>query len=217
AVEAADTGGWFGRKAAIGVVRAQRSFADRAKLAVLATERQTGGSANGVVSIDGRLNLTPTWSVSGQALRSDDVDRSGPRLDGAAYFAGISRSGSRFNYIGSYRDVGASFRAPLGYVPRVDIRATEHYASYVWRPDDSGVWAFGPSVSAAADWDHAGRLQDRWATADFALFVAGQLEGHAARRESFDLFDNIPFRKAVTTVSFPSATPAWLPSWASNL
>src|SRR5947207_2100550 len=129
-------------------------------------EPQTGRTSNRAVSVDGRFTLSQAWSVSGQAVGTDDVDESGTRREGAAYFAGIARSGSHFNYIGSYRDLGASFRAPLGYVPRVDIRAMEHYASYVWRPDDSGAWAFGPSISAAADSDHAGRSQDRWGPGD---------------------------------------------------
>src|SRR5262249_17500656 len=169
AVDPVAAGGWFGRKAAIGVVRAQRSFADRGAIAVLATRRPTGMTSNRVVSIDARANLSASWNLSWQAVQSDDVDHSGKRLEGVAYFAGISRTGPHFNYFGSYRDLGPTFRAPLGYVPRVDIRVTEHYASYVWRPGDSGVWAFGPSVSAAADWDHAGQLQDRWATVDSGL------------------------------------------------
>src|SRR5439155_21151530 len=191
------------------------TFGDRAKLAGLTTERQTGQSSNRVISLDGRLKLSPSWSVSGQALHSDDVDERGTRQTGPAYFAGLSRAGSRFNYTGSYRDLGSSFRAPLGYVPRVDIRTTEHYASYVWRPVDSGVWAFGPSVSAAADWDHAGRLQDRWGTADVALFVAGQIEAHAARSESFELYAGTPFRKDATSVSLSMETSAWLSVWTS--
>jgi Domain of unknown function (DUF5916)/AMIN domain len=215
AVDPAEAGGWFGRKAAVGVVRAEGQFADRARLGVLATERQTGTSSSRVVSLDGRLTVAPSWSVSVQAAGSDDVDSQGTRTDGAAYFAGLSRTGAHFNYIGSYRDLGASFRAPLGYVPRVDIRAMEHYASYVWRPDDGGTWAFGPSVSAAADWDHAGRLQDRWASADMALFLAGQLEAHAARSESYELFADIPFRKNATSVSISTATPSWVFLWAS--
>jgi Domain of unknown function (DUF5916)/AMIN domain len=215
AVDPADAGGWFGRKAAIGVLRAQRSFADRGTLAVLATERQTGSTSNRVFSFDGRANLTPAWSLSWQTLVSDDVDRSGARTEGAAYYAGLVRTGSHFNYFGSYRDLGPSFRAPLGYVPRVDIRVTEHYASYVWRPDDSGVWAFGPSVNAAADWDHAGQLQDRWATADMALFVAGKIDAHVARSESYELFGGTVFNKDANSVSVSTSTPAWLSTWAS--
>jgi hypothetical protein len=214
-VDPSDAGGWFGRKAAIGLVRVQRSFGENGKLGLLATERQTGHTSNRLVSVDSRLNLSSSWSVSAQAAQSDDVDQTGTRRDGTAYFAGLSRSGSHFNYIGSVRDLGSSFRAPLGYVPRVDIRVTEHYASYVWRPGDSGMWAFGPSVSAAADWDHAGRLQDRWATGDVALFVAGQIEAHAGRSESLELFANTRFQKQVSSVSFSTSTPGWLSLWAS--
>src|SRR5207237_5589233 len=67
AVGPAGAGGWFGRKAAIGVVRLQRSFDDTGKLGVLSTERQTGRTSNRAVSVDGRFTLSPAWSVSGQA------------------------------------------------------------------------------------------------------------------------------------------------------
>jgi hypothetical protein len=212
---AQDAAGLFGRTAAVSAARIERNFGDQSKLAVLSTERKMGRGSNAVQSVDGRMNLSPLWTISGQAVRSDDVDQSGGRVKGAAYFAGIARNGGHFTYIGSYRDINGSFRAPLGYVPRVDLRATEQYASYVWQPDDSGVWSFGPSVSAVVDWDRAGRLQDQWTSAELSLSMAGQIEAHAVRNEALELYAGVPFRTRSTSVSLSSTTPAWVSLWAS--
>ena len=215
AVAAQDADGVFGRTAKVGAARIERNFGDRSKLAVLSTERQVGHGSNAVVSVDGRTNLGSLWTISGQAVRSDDVDQSGGRVNGTAYFAGIARNGRHFTYLGSYRDIDGSFRAPLGYVPRVDLRATEQYASYMWQPDDSGKWSFGPSVSTVVNWDRAGRFQDRWTTAELSLSVAGQVEVLAARNDALELYAGVPFRTRSTSVSLSSNTPAWVSLWAS--
>src|SRR5439155_7923388 len=58
--------------AAVGVVRAERRFGDQSKLAALVTNRQEGQSWNRVLSVDGGLHLGPTWSLSAQAVRSEN-------------------------------------------------------------------------------------------------------------------------------------------------
>ena len=96
AVAAEDADGVFGRTAKVGAARIERNFGDRSKLAVLSTERQVGRGSNAVVSVDGRTNLSALWTISGQAVRSDDVDQSGGRVNGAAYFTGIARNEDNF-------------------------------------------------------------------------------------------------------------------------
>src|SRR5437870_13864927 len=80
----------------------------------------------------------------------------------------------------------------------------------MWQPGDSGVWSFGPSVSTVVNWDRAGRLQDRWTTAELSLSVAGQIEAHAARNEALELYAGVPFRTRSTSVSLSSTAPAWV-------
>ncbi len=103
AVAAPDADGVFGRTAKVGAARIERNFGDRSKLAVLSTERQVGLGSNAVVSVDGRTNLSALWTISGQVVRSTDVDQSGGRVNGAAYFAGIARNGRHFTYLGRRR------------------------------------------------------------------------------------------------------------------
>ena len=208
------SGGILGHGAAIGVARIQRHLGERSNVGVLATERDDGHSWNRVVSADGRLQMSPAWSFSGQAVHSEDQDQGHSRQTGLALSAAVSRNGPHFTYVGSYRDVGSAFRVPLGFVPRLDLRTTEQYAGYVWRVGDTGAWSFGPAVSAVTDWDHTGQLQDRWTTAEVAVALAGHLDARASRADGYELFAATPFRRNTTNVSFSSNSLRWLSVWS---
>ncbi len=204
----------FSPGARIGAARVQRLFGERSNMGVLATQRDDDRASNRVVSVDGRVQMTQAWSLSGQAVRSEDQDQRSGREVGAAYAASASRNGPHFTYVGSYRDVGSAVRVPLGFVPRRDIRATSQYAGYVWRAGDSGAWSVGPAVNAVIDWDHAGRLQDRWTDVDVAVSHAGHLDAHVSRAEGDELFATTPFRTNATNVSFSSSACQWLSVWS---
>jgi Domain of unknown function (DUF5916)/AMIN domain len=204
----------FGPGARIGAARVQRLFGERSSVGVLATERDDGQASNRVVSMDGRLQMTPEWSFSGQAMHTEDRDTASGREIGAAFAGAVSRSGPHFTYSGGYRDVGTGVSAPLGFVPRRDIRVTDQYAGYVWRIGDSGAWSLGPAVNTVVDWDHAGRVQDRWANVDFGVSRAGHLDVHASRAEGYELFAT-PFRTNASNVSLSSSVFQWLSVWSS--
>ena len=208
-------GGPFGRGAAIGAARVQRLFGERSNVGVLTTERDDGRARNRVVSADGRLQMTPAWSFSGQAVKSDDEDEVGDRQIGAAYAAALSRTGPHFTYVGSYHDIGSALRVPLGFVPRQDIRTTAQYAGYVWRVGDSGAWSFGPAMTTVVNWDHTGQLQDRWTSADVGVSGAGHLDAHVSHAESYELYTSTPFRTRGTSVSVWSGASQWLSVWGS--
>ena len=213
AVTSEAPGGPFGRGAAIGAARLQRLFGERSNVGVLATGRDDGRARNRAVSADGRLQLTPAWSFSGQAVQSDDQDEIGRRQTGSAYAAAASRTGPHFTYAGSYRDIGRTLRVPLGFVPRNDIRVTDHYAGYVWRVGDSGAWSVGPAVMTVADWAHTGQLQDRWTSVDVGVSRAGQLDAHVSRAEAYELYTT-PFRTGATSVSVSSSALQSFSVWA---
>ncbi len=56
-----------------------------------------------------------------------------------------------------------SFRSELGFIRRVDVRQTEHFAEYTWRPERSRILSIAPSAAALVNWDRRGRVQD-WIT-----------------------------------------------------
>jgi len=77
------------------------------------------------------------WAVTGQAAFSDTVNLTGSALQGTAYWTSIEKAGRKLYYSFNYTDIGADFRAPLGFVPRTDIRQAISFATLRWRPKDS--------------------------------------------------------------------------------
>ena len=183
----------FGPGARIGVVRIQRLFG-RSAVGVSATERDASDGRNRVASVDGRIQLTPAWGFAGQVMRSDDQSSEDGRQVGHAYFGAVARSGAHFTYTGSVRDIEGTVRVPLGFVPRVDVRATQHYAGYTWRIGESGTWSVGPSVNAVAQWNHAGQLQDRWTNGAMSISRAGYFDATASHAEAFERYGTAEFR-----------------------
>jgi hypothetical protein len=205
--------GLFGQGASIGVGTLQRQFGERSHAGVLVTERDDAGERNNVISTDTRIQFAPTWTVFGQAVRSQDRTLTGAPLTGTAYSAGISRLGPHFTYVADYSDIGSTLRVPLGFVPRLDIRAANQYAGYTWQFGDGGAWSLAPSMSALMDWDHAGQTQDRWATPDIGVARAGHFEIHVSRGSGFELFAGMPFPRNTTNVSISSGALRWLSVW----
>jgi Domain of unknown function (DUF5916)/AMIN domain len=199
--------------ARIGVGRVQRLFGDRSNMGVSATEYATTSSRNRVLSFDGRAQLTSTVGVAGQAVRSDHQEPGTKRLVGQAYAAMLARTGSAFSYTGSYRDVDAAVRVPLGFVPRVDIRATDQYAGYVWQLGDDKAWSVGPAVNAVIHWNHAGQLQDRWTSGNVGFSRTGSLEAQLSRADSYERYGASVFRTEDTAVSLSNRVNEWLYVW----
>ena len=203
----------FGPGTRIGVARLQRLFGERSALGVSATDRDGSDGRNHVASVDGRIQLTPAWGFIGQLIRSDDQSRGEGRQVGHAYSAALSRTGAHFTYVGSYRDIGPTVRVPLGFVPRVDVRGTDHYAGYTWRIGESGAWSVGPMVNAIVQWNHAGQLQDRWTSGALNISRAGYFDANIARAQSFERFGTADFRTDSTNLTLSSRVHSAVYLW----
>ena len=205
-----------GERAAIGVVRVDREFGSQSKVGFFAASRDFASSSNRVFSFDARIKLSPNWVLEAQAIRSytrqlpRDCQTAGQRLVGSGYWTALSYSGRHFVSMSSYNDLSPGFCSELGFVPRVDIRQSAHFAGYFWRPEGSRVVAFGPAVSALVNWDHTGRLQDWSAAASWEVDWTGQTSLTINRGEAFELFQNIGFRKHSTAMAFSTEWLKWL-------
>lgn len=192
------------RRATIGVARIQREFARQSTIGMLVTSRDFGASSNRIVSLDTRLKLNPNWVFSGQAIHSQTRQLDGKRLVGPAYLADLSHEGLHMKYRGRYTDRSPSFRSELGFIPRVDIRQTEHDWRYRWRPAGRHLLAFGPEFSALGNWDRRGHAQDWEAGPAFLFEFTGQTFVGVERKAVFERFQDARFRKNVTEVYFYS-------------
>ena len=190
--------------AEIGVVRVLRGIGEQSSFGVLALSRDFASSASRVFAADTRIKLAANWVLTGQMARSYD-NRDGTKRSGPSYLGQLTRAGRHFTYSHTYSDVSPDFRSPLGFIPRVDIRQSGQYVSYLWRPEDRNIVAVGPAWTGVVNLDRRGRIQDWYSAADFNVFLKGQTQLTAQRSEAFERFASRDFRKEATNASFSTA------------
>src|SRR5258708_2445160 len=142
------------------VVRARRDFPNQSSVGFLVTSRDFGASSSRVASLDGRVRLNPLWIADAQVLVTKNTGLDNASTTGRGLWLALHRSGRKFTDDVFYQDLTAGVRAPLGFVPRTDIRQIQQFATLRWRPKKSRVTAFGPNMFLQGTWDHAGTLQD---------------------------------------------------------
>jgi hypothetical protein len=202
--------GQFGDRALDGVFRIEREFGRQSHIGALVTSYNFGSGFNQVASLDTRIGLGGNWVFAGQASSSETRSRGGARVAGPGYYASVQNSGRHFSFSSTYTDRSPGFRAALGYIPRVDIREWRNGASYRWRPEKGALVSFGPGVSELVNWNRAGQVQD-WSVRpyfDLELHRATTLQ--AWRTESFELFQNVGFRKNSSGLSIYTEWYKWL-------
>jgi hypothetical protein len=210
------------RRAGTVVVRAQREFGEQSNMGLFITSGDFADSFSRVGSIDGRVKLGTNWIALGQAAFSRASDVSAEAHTGSALFASVSRDGRQFEYSATYEDIDPGFRAPLGFVQRVDLRQIEQRIEYNWRPAGRRVVSFGPNLITRALWDHAGQLQDRLVSPDFSIELTGQTFVEVDHRQEMERFEGIEFRKRSTQLGVRSEWLQWLSltaeyTWASEI
>jgi hypothetical protein len=143
-----------------GIFLARRDFSNSSRIGFMATRRDFAGSSNSVGSVDTRVRLNKQWFAEGQAFVTRDTALDGTKTDGGGLWLAMHRSGRKFNDDIVYQDLAAGTRAPLGFVPRTNIRQLQQFATWRWRPKHSHLTAHGPNMFVQATWDHDGTPQD---------------------------------------------------------
>lgn len=197
-------------RATIGVVHLQREFGEQSSVGLFFSTRSFGPSFNRVYALDARLRLSPHWVLQGQVATSQTRDLFGRSFAGPSYEVTLSRSSRHFVYGGSYVDRSPTFHTDLGFVPRVDIRYTSHYAQYLWRPTHRAVVAFGPSLTTLVNWDHEGRLEDWRVLPAFQVSFRRVTTLQVTRDDRYELFEGHGFREHLTGLSAQTQWWAWL-------
>lgn len=199
-----------GDRAGIGVVRIQRDLPRQSSVGIFATTTGFAGSSNQVVALDGRYKLSDTWVVTGQAAFSDTTERDGAGRSGHAVSLNLDRTGRNWGAFLEYEDISPDFRAPLGFVPRVDMRRIFPFIRYTWFPEKHGIVSIRPELNGRAIWGYDGRLQDWEVNSELQLELKGQTEIEAGYTETMERFGGINFRKRQTSFSFETGWLKWL-------
>lgn len=197
-------------RAGIGVVRIQRDLPRQSSVGVFATTTGFAGSGNQVVAVDGRYKLSDTWVLTGQAALSDSNERDGVSRSGRAYSLNLDRTGRNWGAFIEYEDISPDFRAPLGFVPRVDMRRLFPFIRYTWFPEKHGIVSIRPELNGNAIWGYDGTLQDWEVNSELQFELKGQTEIEAGYSETMERFAGIDFRKGAASFRFETGILKWL-------
>jgi hypothetical protein len=199
----------FGDEAVNALIRARRDFANQSRVGVLLTSRDFGPSSNRVASVDTRIRLNPQWFAEGQALATRDTPLNGTPQDGGGLWLALHKSGRRFATDVYYQDLTAGVRAPLGFVPRTDIRQVQQFGALRWRPKSGPVTSYGPNTFVQATWDHEGTLQDWIVRYPFNLQM-GQTFFFARHARMMERFQGVDYHEYENVVNVSSSVISWL-------
>lgn len=199
-----------GDRAGVAVLRAQRDLPGQSAIGVLGTTRRFGGDENHVVSFDGRYRLSDTWTASGQAAVSNTRGAEGGSATAPAFLFELDRTGRNWGAFFRYEDFDGDFRAPLGFVQRVDTRRIFPFVRYTWFPEKYGLVSIRPELSGGMLWDHGRTLQDWEVNAELQFELKGQTELQIGYDESMERFGGTEFRKGGLSVSGETAVLKWL-------
>jgi hypothetical protein len=205
----------FGDRSFNAVVRVRREFG-QSSVGALVSNRDFGDSFNRVASVDSRLRLSSSWFFDGQAVVSKTKALSGQELSSTAYAATVDKAGRRVTYQLAYQDIGRDFRAPLGFIPRTDIRQATSFASYRWRPKSRFLNDLGPNSFVQATWDRAGTLQDWLVRYPFEVSFKRATGVFVRRAESMERFGGMEFRQHENLLTFFTSYLRWMDFFLSS-
>src|SRR6266478_4495815 len=217
--------GPYNTRAADGVLRVTREFGNQSYVGAFFSSHDFADTSNRVASLDARLKFSRNWVVDAQAVHTwtrqnavtgfdclsfPDLTRGAGSQQGNALWADASYSGRHFTFSTNYNDFSPNFCTELGFVNRIDLRQNNVFGGYFWRPDESKIVDFGPTVSETVDWNHAGILQDWGVGLGFQVDLKKQTTINISRGEAYELFEGIGFRKHSTSVLFNTQPYKWI-------
>jgi len=184
----------FGKRAYFAVGRINRDLFKQSSVGLIYTDRELDGQYNHIGGLDTRLKFSSTWTGDFQAVESATLSPAGYQ-SGPAYVADVVRSGLNLNYEGIFNDISPGFLTEPGFVNRVDLREMEHTLSYRFRPKNSFLLSWGPTLQTDQIWDHTGlRLDTLYRASLFFQF----------KRQTFlSIAPYTPFRERLRPSDFP--------------
>lgn len=187
-----------GKRANFVIGRLSRDIFRQSTLGVIYTDREFDSSFNRVGGIDTRIKFSNTWTGTFQGVVSSTRNLDGSYQAGPAYKADLVHSGLHLNYEGTYNDYSPGFVTEPGFVNRVDIREMDNVISYRFRPRNSLLVSWGPTLQTDQIWDHNGLRLDS--------FYQPVLNFEFKRQTFLNFEPYVPFHERLRPQDFPTLT-----------
>jgi hypothetical protein len=190
----------FGKAATIGVVRIDRDVGKQSRVGGFYSLRKFSGEENRVASLDTRLRLGKFWTVTAQAASSSDRAADGTvRRDPLYDLSVVRENRNTFAHV-HFREVGADFDAPLGFIPRTGFRELPTREAYTWWNQGDRLLKVESSVFYEQIDDPDGLRLDRMTRLRLEAEFVGQTEIDLFVRSGRERVDGIDY--PVNSVGF---------------
>ena len=154
------------------VLRVKKNVLSKSSIGGVFLNSQGGVSEyNRAAGLDAGFFLGQNLTVIGLIAKTQSPDAALANAPAAgtdlAGIVDVNYKTDRFNYAAQYQDIGSRFNAEMGFVPRIDIRATKAKAGWTPRPKQlTGVRQMLFSANVEYYEDHQGRVNSRTQTVE---------------------------------------------------
>jgi hypothetical protein len=199
-----------GDRAADGVFRAEREFGHQSHIGLFLGATKFNDTTNKVGSLDLRYVTKDNWALAGQATTTTSDNADG-HSSGPGYYLRVRKADNHVTFSDTYIDRSAAMNSTLGYIERTDIRRSETYASYLWKPAAGhAVMSYGPNIDGTIIYDHKGMLQNWWVDPGFTVGLARLTWLSFLYDQSYELYKGQEFRTHGVAVSAMTSWFKWL-------
>jgi hypothetical protein len=199
------------------VIRVKRNVLANSSIGAIVLNSADGISDyNRAVGFDGGFVLGQHVTITGAMGKTFSPGpaggEQGSALDTIAGVADFAWKSDRFYYGAQYQDVGERFNAEMGYIPRLDIRATLLRAGWTPRPRIKGVRQVLINSELEYFENHSGRVDSRMQAASIQL---QRQDTSGAFASVTNQFDNLPVPFTTAGATLPAGPYSWTTSTVS--
>ena len=158
------------------------------------TSREFAGSTNQVAGLDSNFRLGDTHSFGVRAIGTQDTDLDGLETSGFLLDASIRKTGRNLSYFLAHYALSPDFQTDVGFVRRVDQRATFGNVSYSWWPEH-WIISWGPVFNYMRGYDFEGILEDEQYSGGLNFSFTNNVRFDANVNREMERFGGINFFK----------------------
>ena len=158
------------------------------------TSREFAASTNQVAGLDSNFRLGDTHSFGVRAVGTQDTDLDGLETSGFLLDASIRKTGRNLSYFLAHYALSPDFQTDVGFVRRVDQRATFGNVSYSWWPEH-WIISWGPVFNYMRGYNFEGILEDEQYSGGLNFSLTNNVRFDANVNREMERFGGINFFK----------------------
>ena len=184
----------LGQSAQTFVGRMRYDLYSESYVGAIVTSREFAGSTNQVAGLDSNFRLGDTHSFGVRAVGTQDTDLDGLETSGYLIDASIRSTGRNLSYFLAHFALSPDFQTDVGFVRRVDQRATFGNIGYAWWPEN-WIVSWGPNFTYMRGYNFAGDLEDEQFNAGVNLSFMNNIRFDGNISREMERFGGINFHK----------------------